>query len=134
MIGRAPATAAAAIGALVAGVAAQAAESSVSSLAWALAAGVGLSLMLAGLPLRVLGGLLALLAAGGVAWSAQAGLWVSLAGFVVSALGAVAIAAWGGGWVRGRGGRVADVDPWKAMDEGVDPTDEQDVRSTSQAR
>ena len=130
MTGRFTITALAAIGALVAGFSAQAAESNVSSLAWALAAGVGLSLMLSGAALRILAVVLAPIAAGGAVWAAQGGLWVTVAAFAVAGGAVLAMVWWGPGWaMRRRAARSSDLDPWKAMDEGLDPTAEQDVRA-----
>ena len=137
MIGRAPVTLVVAAGAVTAGIAAQAAESPVGSVAWAAAAGVGLSLMLRGAGLRVVGVLLAALATTGACWSVQAGQWVALAGFVVAAVGAAGLVVWGPRWRTERasgGGRA--LDPWAAMDKGEDPTDapvdEQDMRPSGE--
>lgn len=134
MTGRWPVTLLAAAGALVAGVAAQTAASPVASLAWALLAGVGLSLMLRGVGLRIVGVLLTALATASAFWAAQAALWVSVAGFAVVALSAVGFILWGPGWA-GRARRETDrpVDVWASMDQGSDPTAEQDVRGSDEA-
>ncbi|MFT3886891.1 MAG: hypothetical protein QM713_01825 [Arachnia sp.] len=135
MIGRGPVTLAVAAGALTAGIAAQAAESPVGSLAWAAAAGIGLSLMLRGVGLRVVGVLVVLIGVGGAVWSAQSAQWVPLAGFVVCAVAAVGMVLWGPGWQARRGDAPERrVDAWAAMDKGDDPTEseptpgEQDMR------
>ncbi|MBK7821235.1 MAG: hypothetical protein IPJ61_09185 [Tessaracoccus sp.] len=136
MIGRAPVTLAAAAGAVTAGIAAQAASSPVGSLAWAAAAGIGLSLMLRGVGLRVVGVLLTALAVTGAGWSVQAGQWVACAGFAVVAVAALGVVVWGPRWRTERAsGSGRALDPWAAMDKGEDPTttdapaDEQDMRS-----
>ncbi len=134
MIGRAPVTLVVAAGAVTAGIAAQAASSPVGSVAWAAAAGVGFSLMLRGVGLRVVGVLLAALATAGAAWSVQAGQWVAFAGFVVAAIGTLGFVMWGPRWRSGRStGEARALDPWAAMDKGEDPTDaptdEQDMRA-----
>lgn len=129
MRGRLPVTLLAAAGALTGGFAAQAAASGVQAVAWAAAAGVGLTLMLRGIGLRVVGVALAALAVAGSVWAAQAGLWVAVAGFVALVVAAFGLVVWGPGWAgRAREGREAPPDLWSAMDRGDDPTDEQHVR------
>lgn len=129
MIGRGPVTAVAVVGALVAGLAAQSAESTVGSMAWVIVSGLGLSIMLSGIPLRVLGVVLTVIGGASVARAASAHLWVAVAGFAVASVAAALMAWWGPGWVvRSRADRPRDLDPWKAMDSGIDPTAEQDVR------
>ncbi|HQD21906.1 MAG TPA: hypothetical protein PKY27_06580 [Arachnia sp.] len=133
MIGRAPVTLVAAAGAVTAGIAAQAASSPVGSLAWAAAAGIGLSLMLRGAGLRVVGVLLTVIAVMGAGWSVQAGQWVAAAGFAVAAVASLGLVLWGPRWRSDRGsGGARALDPWAAMDKGEDPTDaptdEQDMR------
>ena len=135
MTGRWAVTLLALAGALTAGFSAQAAGSGVASLGWALAAGLGLSLMLRGLQLRVLGVALTALAVAAAGWAGQAGQWVSLAGFAVSALALLGMVWWGPGWVaRRRADGAHPVDLWAAMDSGADPTDEQDVHRAGDAR
>ncbi|NHB86010.1 hypothetical protein G7085_19690 [Tessaracoccus sp. HDW20] len=126
MTGRWPVTLLAVAGALIAGVAAQTAGSSLASLAWALAAGVGLSLMLRGFGLRIVGILLAGLAVAGIGWAAQSGQWTPLVGFVATLIASLGFVVWGPAWRHRRStGREAPADLWKAMDEGYDPTGEQ---------
>ena len=98
MIGRAPVTLVAAAGAVTAGIAAQAASSPVGSLAWAAATGIGLSLMLRGAGLRVVGVLLTVIAVMGAGWSVQAGQWVAAAGFAVAAVASLGLVLWGPRW------------------------------------
>ena len=130
MTGRWPVTLLALAGSLVAGFSAQAAGSGVASLAWAVAAGLGLSLMLRGVWLRVLGVALTALAVASAGWAWQAGQWVALGGFVATAAALLGMAWWGPAWVA-RATQAGDhpVDLWKAMDDGADPTGEQDVRA-----
>ena len=126
MTGRWAFTLLTAAGALVAGLAAQSAGAPLASLAWALLAGIGLSLMLRGFGLRIVGMLLVALAVGGVVWGVQSAQWVPVAGFAVAGDAALGFVAWGPGWrLRQRREREVQVDYWKAMDEGDDPTDEQ---------
>ncbi len=126
MTGRWPVTLLAVVGALLAGVSAQAAGSTLASVGWAVAAGVGLSLMLRGFGLRVVGILLAVVSIGGIAWSAQASQWIPLAGFVLSLVASAGFVIWGPSWRHRQRTRTdAPADLWKTMDEGVDPTDEQ---------
>lgn len=128
MTGRWGVTLVTAAGALVAGIAAQSAGSPLASLAWAVLAGIGLSLMLRGFGLRIVGIILAAVGIGGAGWAVQAGQWIPLTGFVVVLFGAGGYLAWGPGWRhRPRPERVAHTDLWKAMDEGEDPTGEQVV-------
>lgn len=130
MTGRWPVTLLAVAGSLVAGFSAQAAGSGVASLAWAVAAGLGLSLMLRGVWLRILGVALTGLAVASAGWAWQAGQWVALGGFVVAAVALLGMAWWGPAWVaRARQAGDHPVDLWKAMDDGADPTGEQDVRA-----
>lgn len=129
--GRGPVTVATAAAGLVVVLAAQAAGSPLGSVAWALLAGVGLSLMLRGFSLRIVGIALATLAVAGAGWAAVEARWIELGGFVVAAVAAAGFVVWGPGWVRRpSAGPRAGSDPWKAMDEGIDPTDgdEQDMR------
>ncbi|MHA6511743.1 hypothetical protein [Tessaracoccus sp. Z1128] len=134
MTRRWPVTLLALAGALTAGFSAQAGGSAVASLAWAVAAGLGLSLMLRGVPLRVLGTSLVVLAVASAGWAGQAGQWVALVGFLVALVGLLAMAWWGPGWVaRPRTAGEHPVDLWKAMDEGADPTGEQDVHRAGPA-
>lgn len=126
MTGRWAVTLLTAAGVLVAGLAAQSAGAPLASLAWALLAGIGLSLMLRGFGLRIVGMLLVALAVGGVVWGVQSAQWVPVAGFAVAGVAALGFVAWGPGWrLRQRREREVQVDYWKAMDEGDDPTDEQ---------
>lgn len=126
MKGRWPVTLAAAFGALLAGGAAQVGGSPLASLGWALAAGVGLSLMLRGFGLRIVGVLLSVLAVVGAGWAIQEGQWVASGGFVLVVVAALGILVWGPNWRQSHSGReAAREDPWKAMDRGLDPTAEQ---------
>ena len=93
MTGRWPVTLLAVAGSLTAGFAAQAAGSGVASLAWALAAGLGLSLMVHGPWLRLLGVALTVLAVASGGWAAQAAQWVALGGFAVAAVALAAVCA-----------------------------------------
>lgn len=133
MTGRWAVTLLALAGALTAGFSAHTAGSGVASLGWALAAGLGLSLMLRGLQLRFLGVALSALAVAAAGWAGQAGEWVSLTGMAVSALALLGMVWWGPGWVTRRRAEHA-LDMWAAMDSGVDPTDEQDVPRAGEAR
>lgn len=125
MTGRWPVTLLAIVGALTAGFAAQSSGSGVQAVAWALAAGIGLSLMVRGAGLRVLGAVLAVLALAGATWAGQAGLWLVLAGFAVAAAAEVGVILLGPRWAyRPRTQRPGGDDPWAAMDRGEDPTDD----------
>lgn len=126
MTGRLPATLLAVVGALLAVVAAHVGGSPLASPAWAIAAGIGLTLMLRGVGLRVVGVVLVALAITGAGWAIASAQWVALAGFALCVLAASAFVVWGPGWRARRPPRAdAPVDLWKAMDEGGDPTDEQ---------
>lgn len=126
MKGRWPVTLLAVVGALLAGIGGQVGGSSLASVGWAVAAGVGLSLMLRGFGLRVVGILLVVVSIGGLAWSVQAAQWVPLAGFTLSLLASVGFVVWGPTWRNQARDRTdAPADLWKAMDEGADPTGEQ---------
>ena len=62
--------------------------------------------------------------------SGQAGQWGALGGFIVAAVALLGMAWWGPAWVaRTRQAGDHPVDLWKAMDDGADPTGEQDVRA-----
>jgi hypothetical protein len=118
----------AALAGVVAGATAQAAGSPVASLAWALLAGVGLSLMLRGGGLRVLGVLLTVLATASAGWAVQARVWPSAAGFAVVALASVGITVAGPRWAgRSRAAVDRPRDLWQSMDAGEDPTAEHGV-------
>ena len=126
MTGRWSVTLLAAAGALIAGVSAQVGGSPLASLGWAVAAGVGLSLMLRGVGLRIVGVLLASLSMASLVWAAKAGQWVALVGFVAVLVASFGFVVWGPSWRHRRvDEREAPADLWKAMDEGADPTDEQ---------
>lgn len=130
IIGRGPVTLVAALGAVTAGFAAQASSAPVGSLAWALAAGTGLSLMLERVGLRVVGVVCTALAVIGAAWSGQTGLWVPMVGFIVSAIALLGLFVWGPRWpARAARKSARTLDPWAAMDAGEDPTGEQDLQS-----
>lgn len=123
MTGRWPVTLLAVAGALGAGFAAQSSGSGVQAFAWALAAGIGLSLMVRGVGLRVLGVALTALAVAGAGWAGRAGLWLVVAGFAVAAVAQLGVIVWGPGWAsRPRGPRAGGDDLWAAMDRGDDPT------------
>ena len=124
-MGRLPVTLVAAGGGVIAGVAAQAGSSAVASVAWAVLAGLGLSLMLHGRSLRVVGVFLVLLSGGGIVWAATAGQWASLVGFAVAVIGSLGFVVWGPTWVRRTRVQDAPEDLWKAMDSGDDLTNEQ---------
>lgn len=134
MTGRWPVTLLALAGVLAAGFAAQAAGNGLASLAWAVAAGLGLSLMLRGVWLRVLAVALTALTVASLGWAWQAGQWVALAGFAVATVALLGMTWRGPSWVpRSRAAGDQPVDLWKAMDDGADPTGEQDVHRAGPA-
>ena len=100
--------------------------SAVQALGWAAAAGVGLSAMLRGPGLRVMGALGVLLAVASLASAALAGGWAWLAVVFSLALGAAGAAAfrrgphWRAGSTSTRREPVRDL--WKQFDAGDDPT------------
>ena len=99
---------------------------SVQALGWAAAAGTGLSLMLRGPGLRIMGVLGALLAIAVAASAAAAGGWAWLAVVfaVVLAVAGVATARRGPLWRASVAStkREPARDLWKQFDEGDDPT------------
>lgn len=99
--------------------------SAVQALGWASAAGVGLSAMLRGPGLRVMGvvGLLLSIAAGVSAALAGGWAWLTLAFAVVLAVAAVATIRRGPTWrAAATTRRQPSKDPWKQFDAGEDPT------------
>lgn len=126
MTGRLPTTLLAILGALLAAISAQVGASPLASMGWAIAAGVGLTLMLRGVGLRIVGVLIAVLGVTGAGWAVQAGAWVAGGGFVLCIVAAGGFIVWGPGWHARRSPRAAaPADLWKVMDEGGDPTAEQ---------
>lgn len=135
MTGRWAVTLLTALAALIAGISAQSGGSNLASLAWALLAGVALSLMLSGFGLRIVGILLTAVAVLAAGWAVQAGQWIALAGFCVAAVGALGYTWFGPGWrLRPRAERRSQADLWKAMDEGEDPTGEQGAADGDEPR
>ena len=130
MTGRWPVTLFAVAGAMLAGIAAQVGSSPLASLAWALAAGVGLSLMLHGFGLRIVGVALTCLAVVGIGWAAQVGQWVALVGFVLVTVAGLGFTVRGPNWRHQRVRRQSAPGLWQAMDPGGDPTDEQGQAGT----
>ena len=104
--------------------------SAVQALGWAAAAGVGLSAMLRGPGLRVMGVLGTLLAVGAFASAGIAGgwAWIAAAFAVVLAVAAVATIRRGPAWRASEAGRKREPvrDLWKQFDAGDDPTTDAD--------
>lgn len=122
LTGRAPTTLLGLVGALGAGIGGTVAEApEVSGVGWAALAGFGLSLMLHGVGLRVLGVALVLLAVLGSVVSLVT-VWWMLFGFLLVAAAGVAMVAVGPSWASQRRKRPPSKDPWKLMDDGDDPT------------
>ncbi len=101
--------------------------SAVQALGWAASAGVGLSLMLRGPGLRIMGvlGVLLAIAAGAGAVVAGGWAWLAVVFAAVLAVAAVATVASGPTWRAGAAAtkREPARDLWKQFDTGDDPTD-----------
>lgn len=112
------------VGALAAGIAGGVAEApEVAGTGWAALAGLGLSLMLHRLGLRIVGALLVLLAVLGGVLAFTGNAWLAIA-FVPVLVSGGAMATLGPGWKRRRPVRdVPSDDWWKRLDSGDDPTD-----------
>ena len=100
--------------------------SAVQALGWAAAAGAGLSLMLRGPGLRIMGvlGVLLAIAAGASAAVAGGWAWLAVAFAVVLAVAAVATIRRGPLWRAGVAATKKEParDLWKQFDAGDDPT------------
>lgn len=119
---RLPTTLVGVIGALAAGILASTAPApEVGGLAWAILAGLALSLMLHGVGLRVLGGVIAVLAALGGVLSVLTVWWLVVCFVPVLASGLLML-VFGPSWARGRQKKETVKDMWKQLDEGDDPT------------
>ncbi len=89
--------------------------------AWAGLAAIGLSLMLHGQGLRVLGVLLALLSVTGIVVSVMEQPWVVVA-FVALFVASVLFVTVGPTWRTQRPPRVQQRSLWEELDKGEDPT------------
>lgn len=100
--------------------------SAVQALGWAAAAGVGLSLMLRGPGLRIMGvlGILLSVAAGASAVVAGGWAWLAVLFAAVLAVASVATVRSGPTWRRGPSATQKEPlrDLWKQFDAGDDPT------------
>ncbi|GAA1398394.1 hypothetical protein [Luteococcus peritonei] len=101
------------------------------ALGWAMLGGLGVSLLLGALGRRLVAALVAALAAGVAALVVRGeghpGLWAAV---VLAEVGALAQLVWAGGWSAASrfdrsvpaGPPATDLDVWKALDAGLDPT------------
>lgn len=89
--------------------------------AWAGLAAIGLSLMLHGRGLRVLGVLLALLSVAGIVASIMEQPWIAVA-FVALLVASALFVVVGPSWRTERAPRVQQRSLWEELDNGEDPT------------
>lgn len=119
-------------GTALGGIAGQGADAALGAIALAVGAGIGLSLMLRGVGLRIVGILITMLATIGGAVSVMAatagqGLaWAALAGFLAVIGAGFFLLRDGPGWASVGADRPArPKDLWKQIDEGIDPTSDE---------
>ncbi|MDF1489442.1 Trp biosynthesis-associated membrane protein [Tessaracoccus caeni] len=129
------------LGAALGGFAGQTASGALGTIALAIAAGFGLSLMLRGVGLRVIGtavallGLLGCVLSGSVATDGQLWGWVALPGFLAVVAAGVLLFRFGPRWVLAQADRATPPkDLWKQIDEGIDPTDGEDMPTGGDSR
>ena len=129
------------VGAALGGFAGQSASEALGTIALAIAAGFGLSLMLRGIGLRVVAtavallGLLGCVLSGSVAADGQPWGWAALPGFLVVVSAGVVLFRFGPGWAGAPSDRpTAPKDLWKQIDEGIDPTDGEDMPTGRDSR
>lgn len=122
LTGRLPVTTLGLLASLCTGIAGNALGAPASTgVAWAVLAGFGLSMMVHGRALQVLGGLTGALAVlGGVVASGERP-WL-IAGFAAALVAAAGIIWRGPTWRRRSREGQQRVDMWRSLDEGQDPT------------
>ncbi|HMR48814.1 MAG TPA: Trp biosynthesis-associated membrane protein [Arachnia sp.] len=119
-------------GAALAGFTGQSVDAALGAIALAVAAGLGLSLMLRGVGLRIVGVLVTVLATIGAGLSVasaaggQGVAWASLGGFLAVLVAGYSLLRYGPGWAALAADRPAHPkDLWKQIDEGLDPTSDE---------
>lgn len=122
LTGRLPVTACGIVAALTTGIAGTAlGAQATTGIAWAVLAGFGLSLMLHGRAMPVIGVITGVLAVLGGVVGAGEQPWL-IAGFAVAFAAAAAMAWKGPSWAHRSPVRQHRGDMWSAFDEGEDPT------------
>lgn len=119
-------------GAALGGFVGRSASDALGMIALAIAAGFGLSLMLRGVGLRLIGIAMVLLGGLGAGLSVYAAVMeqplarAALAGFLIVVFSGVVFVRSGPTWVALAADRPAQPkDLWKQIDEGIDPTEEE---------
>ncbi len=110
-----------ALGAVVAGFGGQSAPAA-AGMAWAALAGIGLSVMLHGFGLRIVGPIIALMGVGGIVLGSGSIAWLA-APFALVLVAGVLMTVVGPRWVARKAPKKVSDDWWQRMDAGEDPTD-----------